>query len=42
MIKGTPFIGFLGLFMVNFTIPDYLGLGKSVSRGFGTVKRVEG
>jgi hypothetical protein len=42
MIKGTPFIGFLGGFMVNFTIPDYMGLRKSVSRGFGTVKRVEG
>ncbi len=40
VIKGTPFIGFLGEFMVNFTIPDYMGLGKSVSRGFGTVQRV--
>jgi hypothetical protein len=39
-IKGTPFIGFLGEFMVNFAIPDYMGLGKSVSRGFGTVRRV--
>jgi hypothetical protein len=39
-IKGTPFIGFLGRFMVNFVIPDYMGLGKSVSRGFGTVRRV--
>ena len=37
-IKGTPFIGFLGRFMVNFAIPDYMGLGKSVSRGFGTVR----
>jgi len=40
-LKGTSFIGFLGRFMVNFAIPDYMGLGKSVSRGFGTVKRVE-
>jgi len=39
-LKGTPFIGFLGRFMVNFAIPDYMGLGKSVSRGFGTVRRV--
>jgi len=30
-------IGFLGKFQVNFNIPDYLGLGKSVSRGFGTI-----
>ncbi len=41
MIKGTPFIGFLGVFMVNFSIPDYMGLGKSVSRGFGTVRRAK-
>ena len=40
-LKGTSFIGFLGGFMVNFVIPDYMGLGKSVSRGFGTVKRVD-
>jgi len=39
-LKGTSFIGFLGEFMANFAIPDYMGLGKSVSRGFGTVKRV--
>ena len=38
-LKGTPFIGFLGRFIVNFVIPDYMGLGKSVSRGFGTVRR---
>jgi len=25
---------------VNFEIPDYWGIGKLVSRGFGTVKRV--
>ncbi len=33
-------LGFLGTFSVNFEIPDYWGIGKSVSRGFGTVKRV--
>lgn len=26
-------------FSVNFKIPDNWGIGKSVSRGFGTVKR---
>ncbi len=31
--------GFLGTFFVNFEIPDYWGIGKSVSRGFGTVVR---
>ena len=40
-LKGTPMLGFLGIFSVNFNIPDYFGIGKSVSRGFGTVKRVK-
>ncbi|MGR3319528.1 MAG: CRISPR-associated endonuclease Cas6 [Candidatus Anammoxibacter sp.] len=39
-LKGTPMLGFIGTFSVNFEIPDYWGIGKSVSRGFGTVKRV--
>jgi hypothetical protein len=29
---------FYGDFMVNFQIPDLLGLGKQVARGFGVVK----
>ncbi|MEM3101673.1 MAG: CRISPR-associated endonuclease Cas6 [Candidatus Nitrosotenuis sp.] len=41
-LKGTPMLGFLGTFSVNFEIPDYWGIGKSVSRGFGTVKRMGG
>jgi hypothetical protein len=36
-LKGNPMLGFLGTFSVNFDIPDYWGIGKSVSRGFGTV-----
>ncbi|MFH1288560.1 MAG: CRISPR-associated endonuclease Cas6 [bacterium] len=40
-LKGTPMLGFLGTFSVNFEIPDYWGIGKSVSRGFGTVKRLD-
>lgn len=40
-LKGTPMLGFLGTFSVNFEIPDYWGIGKSVSRGFGTVKRTD-
>jgi len=39
-LKGTPMLGFLGTFSVNFEIPDYWGIGKSVSRGFGTIKRI--
>jgi len=40
-LKGTPMLGFLGTFSVNFEIPDYWGIGKSVSRGFGTVIKME-
>ncbi len=36
-LKRNPMLGFLGEFSVNFEIPDYWGIGKSVSRGFGTV-----
>ncbi len=39
-LKGVPMLGFLGTFSVNFEIPDYWGIGKSVSRGFGTINRV--
>lgn len=38
-MKGLEIATFKGEFMVNFLIPDHFGLGKSVSRGFGTVKR---
>lgn len=31
----------LGDFKVNFNIPDYFGIGKSVSRGFGMGVRKE-
>ena len=38
--KGEEVIGFLGTFQVNFNLPDYVGLGKSVSRGFGAIKKL--
>ena len=38
-LKGKKMIGFSGIFKTNFMIPDHLGIGKSVSRGFGTVKK---
>jgi hypothetical protein len=41
-LKDTSVDAFYGTFITNFLIPDYLGIGKSVSRGFGTVQRVEG
>jgi len=40
-LKSIPMIGFTGEFQVNFNLPDYIGLGKSVSRGFGTIKRIQ-
>ncbi|CAM2010426.1 CRISPR-associated endonuclease Cas6 [Acanthopleuribacter pedis] len=37
--KQKQMIGFRGGFRVNFIIPEGLGLGKSVARGFGAVAR---
>jgi hypothetical protein len=41
-LKGVPMVGFLGSFRINFHLPALLGLGKSVSRGFGAVAPLEG
>jgi hypothetical protein len=38
-LKGVEMTGFKGTFTVNFELPDYIGLGKSVSRGFGTIRK---
>ncbi|UBM60790.1 DNA repair protein [Marinilongibacter aquaticus] len=35
--KNQNLLGFSGGFVSNALIPDYLGLGKSPSRGFGTI-----
>jgi hypothetical protein len=35
--KDQPMLGFEGPFRVNFRLPTGIGIGKSVSRGFGTV-----
>ncbi|GAB6094234.1 CRISPR-associated endonuclease Cas6 [Desulfatiferula olefinivorans] len=39
-LKGKTLLGFRGVIKTNFMIPDHLGLGKSVSRGFGVVRRI--
>ncbi len=39
--KGIHLTGFNGEFTVNFKIPDFFGLGKNTSHGFGTVKGIE-
>ncbi|MCT4594746.1 MAG: CRISPR-associated endonuclease Cas6 [Anaeromicrobium sp.] len=36
--KNSKMIGFKGNFKTNFKLIDHMGLGKSVSRGFGTIK----
>lgn len=38
-VKQISLIGFNGEFITNFEIPNLLGLGKSVSRGFGAIER---
>ncbi len=39
--KDTIVSGFVGEFRTNFKIPDFFGLGKGVSRGFGVIKNEE-
>ena len=39
-LKDINVMTFIGGFCTNFLIPDYLGIGKSVSRGFGAVKQI--
>ena len=38
--KGNDMKGFVGEFYTNFQIPDNFALGKSISRGFGTIKSI--
>jgi hypothetical protein len=38
--KNNRMIAFEGLFEINADLPDYIGLGKQVSRGFGTIRSV--
>jgi len=35
--KSVVLKGFTGEFQTNFKLPDYMGLGKGVSHGFGTI-----
>lgn len=38
--KDGQIVSFRGGFTVNYALPDLFGLGKSVSRGFGALRRV--
>ena len=37
--KNQPMLAFYGDFVCNVHLPDFIGLGKSVSRGYGTIVR---
>jgi len=38
--KNNTMLAFEGSFKTNVSLPDLIGLGKSVARGFGTIKRI--
>ena len=38
--KNQPMKAFKGYFITNAILPDHTGIGKAVSRGFGTVKKI--
>ena len=38
--KNQSMIAFAGTLIVNALLPDGIGIGKAVSRGFGTIKRI--
>jgi hypothetical protein len=39
-LDGVGIMTFTGKFQAAFLIPDHLGIGKSIGRGFGAVRRV--
>lgn len=39
--KNEKMVAFTGGFTSNVSLPNFIGLGKSVARGFGTIKRKE-
>jgi hypothetical protein len=41
LLKGMKVTGFQGEFTTSFAIPDLMGLGKSVSRGYGAIVELE-
>ncbi len=40
LFKNKKMLAFEGDFVTNAILPDYAGVGKSTSRGFGTVKKI--
>ena len=39
--KGVKMNAFTGEFKVHYSLPDYFGLGKGVSQGFGCIKEIK-
>ncbi len=39
-IHHAPTLGFVGAFSTNMEMPDFIGLGRSVARGFGAIIRL--
>ncbi|MEE9430982.1 MAG: CRISPR-associated endonuclease Cas6, partial [Melioribacteraceae bacterium] len=39
LFKNRQMIAFTGSFTTNALLPDLVGLGKAVSRGFGTIRK---
>jgi len=39
--KNQQMTAFVGTFVANVQLPDAIGIGKSVSRGFGTIRKVQ-
>ena len=39
--KALGFTAFMGIFLINYDLPTMIGIGKGVSHGFGTIKKVE-
>jgi hypothetical protein len=37
--KGVEFLAFTGICEINFSLPNFWGIGKFASRGFGTLLR---
>ena len=38
--KDQPMVAFKGFFQMYFQLPEFIGLGKSPARGFGTIRRL--
>lgn len=39
--RGINAIGFVGTFSLNYSLPDFIGLGRGVSEGWGTIESLQ-